>query len=305
MRKAIIDLGTNTFNLLIADTKPNGSFKNVFKDKIMVKLGQGGLDQNIISTQSYQRGLEAIQKHLQSIQKYKVNEYRAIATSAIRSTKNGPQFVKDVYENLNLEIEVIDGDTEAELIYYGVKQIVPFDNSYNLIMDIGGGSTEFIIANNQGIKWAKSYQLGVSRLKEIFKPSDLISKKEITQLNQYFELELSSLVLQLKQTPCKNLIGSSGSFDTIVEMIANQFNDLERIKHKYCFIKNNEYNWLQKVLINSTLQERLKMDGMLEMRADMIVLSIVLINFLLKHSTIEQISRSKYALKEGAINKYI
>ena len=193
MRIAIIDLGTNTFNLLICDKKSE-SQKTIFKNKIAVKLGEGGIDKGIIAHAPYQRGIKALEDHLNTIKEYDVDKVRAFATSAIRSTKNGGDFVSEVFEKLALKIEVIDGDKEAELIYQGVRKAIPFDLDYKLIMDIGGGSTEFIIANAEGVQWKKSYQLGVSRLKELFKPKDPITQEEIHMIEHHLKSELKDLI---------------------------------------------------------------------------------------------------------------
>ena len=304
MRIAIIDLGTNTFNLLIADKKQDGSFVTVFKNKIPVKLGEGGIDKGVIAPKAYQRGVNALENHLKTINEYQTDDYRAFATSAIRSTKNGSDFVKEVYESLDLKIEVIDGAKEAELIFHGVNEIIPFKDTHDLIIDIGGGSTEFIIANKNGISWAKSYQLGVSRLKEVFKPSDPITENEIRKIEQHFESSLADLFEEISKNPCLKLIGSSGSFDTLVDMICFQFDDKKRRNKKYCEIKLKEYNWAQKHIIESDLIERIATPGMIEMRADMIVISVILINYILNKTKIEKIERSKFALKEGALHYY-
>lgn len=304
MRIAIIDLGTNTFNLLIADKDHDGNFTTVFKTKIPVKLGEGGIDKGIIAPKAYKRGINALKSHINTINKYQVDKHRAFATSAIRSTKNGSDFVQEVYNTLNLKIEVIDGSKEAELIYYGVKQVIPFEEPYSLIIDIGGGSTEFIIANNTGISWAKSYKLGVSRLKEIFKPNDPITQAEVLRIEEYFDSKLTDLFEALSDTPCTKLIGSSGSFDTLVDMICHQYDDKKRRKKTSCNIEVEEYSWAQNHIINSTLNERIATPGMIEMRADMIVLSVILINYILKRTKVNNIERSKFALKEGALSHY-
>lgn len=304
MRIAIIDLGTNTFNLLIADKDRDGKFTTVFKTKIPVKLGEGGIDKGIIAPKAYKRGINALKSHINTINEYQVDKHRAFATSAIRSTKNGSDFVKEVYNTLNLKIEVIDGSKEAELIYYGVKQVIPFEEPYSLIIDIGGGSTEFIIANNTGISWAKSYKLGVSRLKEIFKPNDPITQAEVLRIEEYFDSKLTDLFEALSDTPCTKLIGSSGSFDTLVDMICHQYDDKKRRKKTSCSIEVEEYSWAQNHIINSTLNERIATPGMIEMRADMIVLSVILINYVLKRTNVNNIKRSKFALKEGALSHY-
>ena len=304
MRIAIIDLGTNTFNLLICN-KVNDKYKTVFKTKIAVKLGEGGIDKGIIAEAPYQRGIEALKTHLKTIKKYHVNNVRAFATSAIRSTKNGSDFVQEVQEKLALKIEIIDGNQEAELIYQGVKKAINFNLDNKLIMDIGGGSTEFIIANSEGVKWKKSYQLGASRLKELFKPKDPIIQKDINSIESHFDDELQDLFKNLQKYPCVGLIGSSGSFDTLVEMIGHRFKKLKQTKKKpACDIQIKDYLWAQNHLLESTLSQRLKTDGIIKMRADMIVISVVFINYILRKTNIKNIKCSKYALKEGAINFY-
>ena len=304
MRIAIIDLGTNTFNLLICDKKDE-SQKTIFKNKIAVKLGEGGIDIGIIAHAPYQRGIKALEDHLNTIKEYDVDKVRAFATSAIRSTKNGADFVSEVFEKLALKIEVIDGDKEAELIYQGVRKAIPFDLDYKLIMDIGGGSTEFIIANAEGVQWKKSYQLGVSRLKELFKPKDPITQEEIQTIEHHLKSELKDLIENIQTFPCKTLIGSSGSFDTLVEMIGFKFNNLElKNKKPSCDIHLEHYKWAQDFLIQSTLSERLNTKGIVTMRADMIVLSVIFINFILREFDIKKMIRSKYALKEGAMHYY-
>ena len=304
MRIAIIDLGTNTFNLLICDKKGEGQ-KTIFKNKIAVKLGEGGIDKGIIAHAPYQRGIKALEDHLNTIKEYDVDKVRAFATSAIRSTKNGADFVSEVFEKLALKIEVIDGDKEAELIYQGVRKAIPIDLDYMLIMDIGGGSTEFIIANAEGVQWKKSYLLGVSRLKELFKPKDPITQEEIQTIENHLKSELKDLIKNIQTFPCKTLIGSSGSFDTLVEMIGFKFNNLKlKNKKPYCDILLEHYKWAQDFLIQSTISERLNTKGIVRMRADMIVLSIIFINFVLREFDIKEMIRSKYALKEGAMHYY-
>ena len=234
-----------------------------------------------------------------------MDKVRAFATSAIRSTKNGGDFVSEVFEKLALKIEVIDGDKEAELIYQGVRKAIPFDLDYKLIMDIGGGSTEFIIANSKGVLFKKSYQLGVSRLKELFKPKDPITPEEIQTIEHHLKSELKDLIENIQTFPCKTLIGSSGSFDTLVEMIGFKFNNLElKNKKPSCVIHLEHYKWAQDFLIQSTLSERLNTKGIVTMRADMIVLSVIFINFVLREFDIKEMMRSKYALKEGAMHYY-
>ena len=152
MRKiGIIDLGTNTFNLLLAEVKEQ-NYTIFYKTKIAVKLGEGGITKGFIAQAPYKRGIKALTQYKAKLTEENITEFYAVATSAIRSAENGADFVNEVQDTLGILINVIDGDTEADLIYQGVKQAMNLEDSPKLIIDIGGGSTEFIIANNSSSK---------------------------------------------------------------------------------------------------------------------------------------------------------
>ena len=297
MRTAIIDLGTNTFNLLIIEGNTT-----LFKTKIAVKLGEGGITKGHIADAPFDRGFEALQKHLQTIEVYQANRTLAFATSAIRSASNGADFVAKVKTELGLHIEVIDGDKEAELIYFGVQQALDLGIENKLIMDIGGGSTEFIICNKKEIFWKQSFQLGAARLIEHFQPQDPITSTEIRSIEGYLENTLTPLWKALKKSACNTLVGSSGSFDTLANMIAHQFHDISILEGKTAYdFKLCEYYWLHDYFLKSNLEKRLNMPGMIAMRADMIVISSIFINYLLKRQKICAMKLSTYALKEGVL----
>lgn len=169
-------------------------------------------------------------------------------------------------------------------------------------MDIGGGSTEFIIATQKEILWKKSFQLGVSRLLEMFNPSDPISKENVLELTAYLRTELQPLFAALKKYPCIQLVGSSGSFDTLAEITSLHFfsKPLQSDTKEYLFAEN-DFNFLYQLLLPTTLQQRLKIPGMLPMRADMMVVGIILINEVLKQSNIQKVKMSAYSLKEGVL----
>lgn len=295
MKTAIIDLGTNTFNLLIFEENTT-----LFKTKIAVKLGEGGITKGYIAEAPFQRGFEALKKHLQTIEKYQADRTLAFATSAIRSTRNGVDFVAKVKTELGLHIEVIDGNKEAELIYLGVKQALDLGDSNKLIIDIGGGSTEFIICNKKEIFWKQSFQLGAARLLERFQPQDPVTSTEVKSIERYLEDALTTLWTALQIFPCDTLVGSSGSFDTLANVIVHQFYDISILKGKTAFdFKLSDYYWLHEYFLKSNLEKRLKTPGMIRMRADMIVISSIFINYILKRQKIISMKLSAYALKEG------
>lgn len=301
----IIDLGTNTFNLLIAELNTSG-YTILKKKKIPVKLGEGGITKDFITSEAYQRGLSALQAYKNTLEKFEVDEFYAVATSAIRCANNGPQFVKDAKEKLGIHIHVIDGDQEADLIYKGVRQSISLEEKPKLIIDIGGGSTEFIIANQKQSFWRKSYQLGAARLLETFQPKDPITSEDVSILESHFEEVLQEMFEMTEAYEVNCLIGSSGSFDTLAEMICcKNGSPTNWKKNKYYRFDMHDYNQIQRIIYESTLDERLKMDGLIPMRADMIVICIVMINYILNRLTLHDLRVSSYALKEGLINEII
>jgi exopolyphosphatase/guanosine-5'-triphosphate,3'-diphosphate pyrophosphatase len=301
-RIAVIDLGTNTFNLLIVEVNVDKTYQLVFQTKISVKLGEGGINKGFIAPLPFNRGIDALKMHKQTIGKYDVEKIVAIATSAIRGASNGNEFVEKAKQECDIDIRVISGDTEAELIYYGVRDAVKMNDSTSLIIDIGGGSTEFIIANKNQVFWKQSFLLGVARLLELFTPSDPITDKEIQTIVDYLHQELQPLFEAVKKHPVTELIGSSGSFDSIAEMVANKFYSPTILEDKTEFTFNLKHcDDIHQTILKSTLVERLQMKGLVEMRVDMIVISSILVHFVLKSFSISQMRLSTYSLKEGVL----
>ena len=301
----IIDLGTNTFNLLIANV--NGfNYEVLHKTKITVKLGEGGIHKGFIAPEAYQRGLDALKVHKQTLLDYQIQNYYAVATSAIRSSDNGTQFVEDVKQQLGVLINIIDGDKEADLIYNGVKQAIDFKENPKLIIDIGGGSTEFIIANKSQVFWKKSYQLGAARLLELFKPKNPIELDDFNAIDSHLSNSLKDLLEMCETYEIDSLIGSSGSFDTLAEMISCRKGDCDVWKKESYFnFHMHDYNEIQRIIYASTIEERLKMKGLTPMRADMMVVSIIIINYILNNLSIHELQLSRYALKEGLLDTLI
>ena len=302
MKIAVIDLGTNTFNLLIVEVNSDKTYSTVFQTKISVKLAEGGMNKGYIADVAFQRGINAFKTHYQTTQKYQVEKVYAFATSAIRGASNGIEFVEQARIETGIDIRVISGDREAELIYYGVRSAVEMTNEASLIIDIGGGSTEFIIANKDQIFWKQSFLLGAARLLELFPPSDPITDKEIDVFANHLKNELQSLFIAIKKYPITELIGSSGSFDSLAEMIAHRFYTPEILDNITEFTFDLGYcEEIYNSILKSTNTERLQMKGLVAMRVDMIVVSSIIVNFVIRSFEIEKMRLSTYSLKEGVL----
>ncbi|WP_066633710.1 Ppx/GppA phosphatase family protein [Labilibacter marinus] len=306
MQIAIIDLGTNTFNLLIAEVTKDNSYKILIETKYPAKLGKGGINNKTITPEAFERGFAALQTHLDTIKQYQVNSIHCFATSAIRSAANGQDFVDAVKQKFDLDIKVIPGSKEAELIYDGVKQVIPIGSEKILIMDIGGGSTEFIIANAQGVIWKHSFELGAARMLDLVQPSEPMTESEVEHVNQLINEKLEILFKELEKHKITNLVGSSGSFDTIANMVSAEVHPfLDMSKLTSYSISAEAFNGLHHQYLNSTVEERMKMKRMDPHRVEMIVLASIFIQFMMKKLHLNQLSQCTFALKEGAIHQIL
>ena len=184
-RYAVIDLGTNTFHLLVAEQQADNNFKELYRKRFFVKLAEEGIE--TIGKASLKRGLAALQHFRQVISELQVDKVKAIGTAALRTASNGPAFIKQVKEELDLSIELITGNQEAAYIHQGVAMAVPFQANNYLLMDIGGGSVEFIIANKDKVHWAQSFPIGVGVLFKNFHQHEPILSTEITATKSFID----------------------------------------------------------------------------------------------------------------------
>ena len=305
MRVAVIDLGTNTFNLLIAEAKTEEGFVTIYNEKLPVRLGEGGINSGTIVPDAYQRGLEAMDTYAAAIRQWRVDKKLAFATSAIRNASNGQQFADDVFRRCGIRINIISGDQEAQYIYEGVNQALEFREENSLIMDIGGGSTEFIIANKNGLLWKQSFEIGASRLLQRFNPSDPITQEQIEEITAFLEFALAPLREAVEDYPVYELIGASGSFDSLAEMILARFYAGEEFDETEFVFDLGQAEVIHKQLLSSTREQRLQIKGLVAMRVDMIVISAILVEYIIRELGIAHMRMSSYALKEGVLNEFL
>jgi exopolyphosphatase/guanosine-5'-triphosphate,3'-diphosphate pyrophosphatase len=218
--KAVIDLGTNTFHLLIVAPDEQLGFREVFRERRFIKLAEGGIE--YLSDAAVQRGLEALVDFKSELDRHQVVEVRAIGTAALRTARNGSAFIELVKDTTGIQIELIDGSEEARLIHLGVALATPLGTERGLIMDIGGGSVEFIIADVEKVYWAQSFPVGVAVLYERFHKNEPISEAEQMALKAFLKEQLRPLGNALDRYPCQDLLGASGTFDVLEDILVEE-----------------------------------------------------------------------------------
>lgn len=290
---AVIDLGTNTFHLLIVELQAEG-FREIYRERRFIKLAENGIE--TIGEAPYLRAIEAITAYAKKLEEDGVSQVQAFGTAALRTASNGPDFIQEVEDKTGIQVQLIDGDKEASLIHKGVIQVVPMHKEPMMIMDIGGGSVEFIIADNQQVHWAQSFPIGVAVLYKKFHKTDPISSQEKLDLYHFLDTTLTPLKGALREHPVKELVGASGTFDVLENMVTEK-----RPCANCAEIDTERLSLVTGYIVASDLATRTAMDKMPPERADLIVVAMLLIDYVCKLAGIKKIYVSSYAMKEGMI----
>ena len=303
-RIAVIDLGTNTFHLLIAEVS-SGVINTLYKEKIAVKIGQNGISKSLIANDAIKRAVKALKIFKTVIDQFHVTQVNGVATSAIRNAKNGQYLLAKIKDETGISIQVISGEKEAVLIFQGVKATKHLPPGAQLVMDIGGGSVEFIIGDANGIKWCKSFEIGAQRLLDRYHQSDPIEAASINSMNLWLNDQLKALMDAISIHNPIGLIGCSGTFDTLKSIYTHE-QKIESPKDSPLFsVPISAYQEIHDELISKNKSQRLEIPGMVSMRVDMIVVASCLIHFVLNTLQIRKITACSSALKEGLLAESI
>ncbi|THH41062.1 Ppx/GppA phosphatase family protein [Neolewinella litorea] len=294
--RAVIDLGTNTFHILIASVDANNLIHEVYRERIFVKLASDGIE--TIGPAPFDRGITALRHFANVIKKYRVTEVTSIGTAALRTASNGEVFVRQAELETGLKIHLIQGDHEAQLITRGVLAALPPLDGRILIMDIGGGSTEYILASERGVHWRQSFPIGVAVLHRGFHHSDPITEAEIRDMHAFLDRVLAPLKEILQQYPTTHLVGAAGTFDVMAEVLKDAAAVAHPTSHTLDLKGMEELHFR---IVASTTAERLDIPGIPPERVDLIVVAMLLIRYTVQLAGIDRITVSDYAMKEGML----
>lgn len=296
-------MGTNTFHLLITTADEKG-YRIIVRDRLAVKIGMNGITKGRITEDGIHRALLAMQSFKNTMDQHGVTKVYAFGTSALRNASNRHEVVQKIKAVTGIEANIISGDREAEYIFMGVKSAMHIEDK-SLVMDIGGGSVEFIIGDNEKIYWKESFEIGAQRLLERFQKSDPIKPQEIAALDKFFSKSLATLFDALVKFKPAILIGSSGTFDTLSDMFCIQHEIHKSAEEVETPLTLDGFEELYRELIQKNRMQRMQIPGMIEMRVDMIVVACCLVRYVLSKHQFNRIRVSTYSLKEGVLASLI
>jgi exopolyphosphatase / guanosine-5'-triphosphate,3'-diphosphate pyrophosphatase len=293
MIRAVIDLGTNTFNLCIAKVSSN-HIEILHSEKEGVALGLKGINDQTIHKEAISRATTTLRHFKDVCERFNVETIQAIGTSAIRDALNREELIDKIQREIGIKIDVISGTKEAELIHKGVSWTFSFENKA-VIMDIGGGSTEFILADQSGILDLCSLDIGLSRLIQSRNFQDPLSLDDIKYVHNWFSSKADVALHNFKATI---LIGASGSFETFYEMM---YSKTFPTNHQAIELDVEQVKDICNLLIGSTQQERETHPFIIPIRRKMAPFAAIKTLWIIDYLGITTVFVSPCALKEGAL----
>jgi exopolyphosphatase/guanosine-5'-triphosphate,3'-diphosphate pyrophosphatase len=305
MRIAAIDIGTNSVHMIVVRVRPDLSFEVVDREKVMVRLGAGGLDGKALTTEAMTAALQALSKFKRLAESHRVDEILAAATSATREARNGGEFLARIERETGIRPRVITGAEEARLIHQAAVYGVDVGTARAVVIDVGGGSVEITLGNATAIQAARSFKIGVIRLTERFVQSDPLSGRDERKLSKHILSEIGRHCDQITSIGFDRVIGTSGTILSIGAVAATAARGAPPAELRNLRVSAKQIRKLRKEVVALGAEQRLNVPGLDPRRADLVVAGAVLLDTILRRLGAEELTLCDLALREGLVLDYI
>lgn len=302
-KAAAIDIGTNSMRLLLCELK-GGKILSKNKELITTRIGHDVAKSGMLNEKAIERNLDALKYFANKARVFGAEDIVVIATSAVRDAKNREEFLKRSREEACVDIKVIEGNEEAELGMLGVMSEFQNKSDNVLVIDIGGGSTELILADKTSIYYTASLNAGAVRMTESCIHSNPISEEDINVLNKNMEEIFASSIHFLKQKNIDSIVAIGGTATTLASMYHQLKGYMSDIVHNSVINLDYLEDSFKKIK-NMTISERYDIVGLQRERADVIPAGLYILMFLLESLGKNQVTISENDNLEGAVLKYI
>ncbi len=293
---AAVDLGSNSFHMIVARVSDDGSLQIIDRIKEMVRLGAGLDDENNLMESAQQKALDCLERFGQRLQDITTDNVRVVGTNTLRKAKNSAQFIQLAQEKLGHSIHIISGIEEARLVYLGVSHTVATSNDKKrLVIDIGGGSTETIIGSKFNPILMESLFMGCVSITKKFFSDGSITKKQLKKADIFARQELERISFPFTQLGWSQVIGTSGSIRSIANVIRE-----EQLEEEYK-ITHTAMQQIKKQLIAAKTIGDLQLKGLSQERHPVFIGGFVVLNAIIKSLHITEITISEGALREGLL----
>src|SRR5688500_1202648 len=304
MRIAAIDLGSNSLHMVLADTDQKGAFRVMGREKEMVRLGARSLAKGRLSAAATKRAIDVLRKYRKLAESAGADKILAVATSAVREASNGEEFLEAIGRELAIWPRAISGDEEARLIYLAALHSINLEGRRALVVDIGGGSVELALGRGDALDLAVSEKIGVLRLSEELVKSDPLTTRNDTRLVKHLDAILKPHVERIRAAGFDVVVGTSGTALAVGALALERGGTVPDTLH-HATVPASEVHAIRRLLATSDVKARLKMPGLDESRADIIVPGAVLLDTILQRVGAREIILCEWALREGILLDYI
>lgn len=305
IRLAAIDVGSNSLHMIVAQADADGGLTTLWRMKEPVGLGRMSFPSKRLSKEAMDRAITTLDRFKQAAAQRQVEKIVCIATSAVREAVNGGDFIERAREELKLHIRVVSARDEARLIYLAVRHAFPLTKDPALVVDIGGGSVEFIVGDGTRAAVLESRKLGASRMTAQYVKSDPISAEDKKALLKQYDTELSPLFVQVRAARPKMVIGTSGTLENIAAMCAGDDEHADSADGEAREIERGRFEKLLKRLVKSSSKERAQIQGLDDGRKDQIVAGALLVGEVFERTGAKKIVMCPSALREGILLDYL
>lgn len=297
---AALDIGTNSFHLVVAKPVETG-FEVITSEKEVIRLGHGSGDMNLLEQDAMDRGIAAL-KRMRAIADVHDAKLRAVATSAVREAQNRNEFIKRARKEANVEVEIVSGVEEARLIHLGVRHAIAIGDSRLFMCDIGGGSTEIVLAVGEKILLSRSFKLGAVRLTDRFFSTEVLHPSAVGSCRKFVHSMLSTIEPSVQRLGFEVVAGSSGTIETIAKLIARQNKQINpKSFNRYEFAAKDVVSMVDLLADQPTAKQREKIFDLEPSRADIILAGAIILEGIAVTFGVERFVFSDYALREGVL----
>lgn len=299
MKVGVIDIGTNSMRLLITDYE-NGTLNNSEKFINTTRIGRGINRFGELSKETIEENVEALEEFVNLAKQKGVKEIIASGTSALRDSSNSKDFVELAKKRVGINVQIIDGSFEARLGFFGTRPMLE-KNAYNLIVDIGGGSTEFVLSNNnEEIIFSKSENIGAVRMSQCFLKNDPPLSTQVEEMEKEIYGVFKNTIDQIKKHPIKKVISIGGTATSMASM-ALELKLYEPQKVHGYVIKMDVLEKMYENLKNMDLANRQMLTGLQPKRADVIIAGVGIMRQIMSMLDFDSFYVSEYDNLEGMV----
>jgi exopolyphosphatase/guanosine-5'-triphosphate,3'-diphosphate pyrophosphatase len=309
-RRAVIDIGTNSVKLLVAEISGH-DIRPLHEDSKQTRLGKGFYETQRLQPESIAKTAKAVARFAEVAREHKADSIRVIATSAARDSKNPDELLAAIHEASGLKVEIISGNQEADWAFQGVTTDPQLARQHLLLLDVGGGSTEFILGQGEQKHFRQSFPLGTVRLLEKFPPGDPPTAPEFAACRQWLKQFLDEQVkpqlepamtreAKLRPAGKIELVGAGGTTSILARMEA-RLDDYDRDRIEATRLPLARVRWHRERLWSLPLEERKEIIGLPPKRADVILTGVAIYEAVMEAFDFPELRVSTRGLRFAAV----